>query len=149
MGSDHLFQRVPYQALSLFLLHGPGGWDSRGFHSGGAGGRRCLLHQKTITGNTATEITLEGFTVYTPDAVRVTVTQWSLPGRRLRMVEIIPGVYEQWSAGMLASFPARSRGLLCLSLPYGTLELTIDNHTRRFEPRSKTAYSSPSKSGRD
>lgn len=95
-------------------------------------------YTKTITGNTATEITLEGFTVYTPDAVRVTVTQWSLPGRRLRMVEIIPGVYERWSAGMLTSFSCTQQGdFSCLSLPYGTLELTIDNHTRRFEPRSK------------
>ncbi len=100
---------------------------------------RCLLH-KTITGNTATEITLEGFAVYTPDAVRVTVTQWSLPGRRLRMVEIIRA-YTSGGAPDAGLFPARSRGTLCLSLPYGTLELTIDNHTRRFEPRSKTAYS--------
>ena len=39
---------------------------------------------------------------------------------------------------MLASFSCTQQGdFSCLSLPYGTLELTIDNHTRRFEPRSK------------
>lgn len=93
---------------------------------------------KAVTGNHNTEAAFEGFTVYTPDSIRLTVTRWSLPGRRMRIVDIIPGVYEQWGARMLASFSCVMQGdFSCLSLPYGTLDLTIDNKSRRFEPRSK------------
>lgn len=94
---------------------------------------------REISGNHDTEAAFDGFTVYTPDAIRLTVTRWSLPGRRMRIVDIIPGVYEQWGARMLASFSCVMQGdFSCLSLPYGTLDLTVDNHTRRFEPRSKS-----------
>ena len=94
---------------------------------------------REITGNHDTEATFDGFTVYTPDAIRLTVKRWSLPGRRMRIVDIIPGVYEQWGARMLASFSCVMQGdFSCLSLPYGTLDLTIDNKSRRFEPRSKS-----------
>ena len=94
---------------------------------------------QVITGNHDTEAAFDGFTVYTPDAIRLTVTRWSLPGRRMRIVDIIPGVYEQWGARMLASFSCVMQGdFSCLSLPYGTLDLTMDNKSRRFEPRSKS-----------
>ena len=93
---------------------------------------------KTVTGNTGTEAAFEGFTVYNPDSIRLTVTRWNLPGRRMRIVDVIPGIYERWGARMLASFTCVMQGdFSCLSLPYGTLELAVDNHTRRFEPRSK------------
>lgn len=49
---------------------------------------------RTFTGNTETQIDLDGFTVNNPDAIRVTVTKWSLPYRRFRTVEILPGIYE-------------------------------------------------------
>ena len=95
-------------------------------------------YTKTVTGNSASEIFFEGFTVYTPDAIRLTVIRWSLPSRRLRMVDIVLGLCEQWGARMLASFSCVMQGdFSCLSLPYGTLDLTIDNQSRRFEPRSK------------
>lgn len=45
---------------------------------------------KEFKGNTKREINVDGFTVNNPDAIRVTVTKWSLPYRRLRVVEIIP-----------------------------------------------------------
>lgn len=52
------------------------------------------------------------------------------------MAEILPGLYEQWDAHILAAFSCAQQGdFSCLSLPYGTLELSIDNHDRRFEPQ--------------
>ena len=53
-------------------------------------------YTKTYTDNTATSVVMDGFTVYNPDAIRVTCTKWSRPGRRMRLVEILPGIYEQW-----------------------------------------------------
>ena len=96
------------------------------------------VYTKTFTGNNAVSVSLDGFTVYDPTAIRVTVTKWSLPGRRLRIAEIIPGVYEQWTSDIIASLDIQMRGnFSCLSIPYGTCTLRMDNLDRRFEPRNK------------
>lgn len=95
-------------------------------------------YSKTYTGNTAASVALDGFTVNNPDAIRVTVTKWSRPGRRMRVVEIVPGVYEAWDSGMLAEFSVKQQGnVACTALPYGTCTLKMDNLSRRFEPRAK------------
>lgn len=96
-------------------------------------------HTETYTGNTATSVKPGGFTVYTPDAIRVSVTKWSTPQRRMRTIEILPGYYEEWNEDMLASFSATQQAdFSCLTLPYGSLTLSMDNKTRIFEPRSKS-----------
>lgn len=95
-------------------------------------------HTRTYTGNTAPSVSLEGFTVNNPDAIRVTVTKWSRPSRRMRVVEIVPGVYETWDGGMIAEFNVKQQGnVAATALPYGTCTIMIDNLSRRFEPRSK------------
>ena len=95
-------------------------------------------HTETYTGNTAANVSITGFTVYNPDAIRVTVTRWSLPSRRMRLVEIVPGVYERWTGDMLSSFSLKHQGdVSCVTLPYGTCSIRMDNMSRRFEPRRK------------
>lgn len=97
-----------------------------------------VYHTRTYTGNTAFSVSLEGFTVNNPDAIRVTVAKWSRPSRRMRVVEIVPGVYEGWDGGMIAEFSVKQQGnIAATALPYGTCTLKIDNLSRRFEPRSK------------
>lgn len=96
--------------------------------------------RKDVTGNEEVNISFDGFTVYDPDYIKVTVTKWSLPGRRARFVEIIPGVYEEWTDKMLASFSTTQQAdFSCITLPYGTLKLGINNVTKRFEPRKKNS----------
>ena len=98
-----------------------------------------MIYSKEYTGNTDVSVSLDGFTVYDPTAIRVTVTKWSLPGRRLRVEEIIPGVYEEWTDDILASLDIQMRGnFACLAIPYGTCTLRMDNLDRRFEPRNKS-----------
>ena len=93
---------------------------------------------KTFTGNRATEVSIDGFTVQQPTAIRLTCTRWSLPSRRMRAVEIMTGLYERWGPRMLASFSCVQQGeFSCLSLPYGSVTLAMDNKSRRFEPRRK------------
>lgn len=93
---------------------------------------------REFTGNTASQIHLDGFTVYNPDAIRVTVTKWSIPRRRIRVPEIIPGLLEQWTGRMIAEFSLKHQGdVSCMTLPYGTCTIKMDNLDRRFEPRSK------------
>ena len=93
---------------------------------------------KTITGNTEQWASFDGFTVQNPDCIRVTVSRWTLPGRRMRIPEIIPGVYEVWTADTIAEFNVvQQANFAALALPYGTCTLSMDNLDRRFEPRSK------------
>lgn len=93
---------------------------------------------KTVSGNMADHVGFDGFTVNNPDCVRVTVSKWSLPGRRMRIPEIIPGVYEDWTGDTIAAFTVTQQAnFACLALPYGTCQLSMDNLDRRFEPRSK------------
>lgn len=96
------------------------------------------IYTKEITGNTSTEVSFGDFTVYDPDAIRITCTKWSLPYRRMRVVAIVPGTYEEWTGRMLASFDVTQQSnFSCLTIPYGTLTLSINNQNRRFEPRNK------------
>lgn len=97
------------------------------------------VYTKTFTGNSAVSVSLDGFTVYDPTAIRVTVTKWSLPGRRMRIAEIIPGIYEEWTEDVLASLDIQMRGnFSCLAIPYGVATLRMDNLDRRFEPRNRS-----------
>lgn len=96
-------------------------------------------YTKTFTGNTADHISLDGFTVIAPDAIRVTVSKWSRSDRRLRVVEIVPGVYEDWNGDQIAEFYVKHQAdVSCLTIPYGTCSVKIDNLDRRFEPRNKS-----------
>lgn len=93
---------------------------------------------KTVVQNRAAAAAFDGFTVYDPSAIRLTVTKWSLPGRRLRMVECIVGLYEDWDADMLERFFVTQQGdFSCLRLCYGSAEIAMDNSSRRFDPRRK------------
>ncbi len=97
------------------------------------------VYTKDFNGNTAVSVGIDGFTVYDPTAIRVTVTKWSLPGRRMRIAEIIPGIYEQWTDDILASLDIQMHGnFACLAIPYGTCTMRMDNIDRRFEPRNKS-----------
>ena len=92
----------------------------------------------TVTENRDPQIDFDGFTINNPDSMRITVTKWSLPGRRMRVPELLPGVYESWDNSVLAEFNVvQQANFSCLALPYGTCTLSMDNLDRRFEPRNK------------
>lgn len=97
-------------------------------------------HTRTVTGNTEALVSVTGFRVNSPDTIRVTVTRWSLPGRRMRVAEIVPGVYEVWTGREIekAGLSVKMQGdPSCLTLPYGTATIKFDNQSRRFDPRTK------------
>ena len=97
------------------------------------------VYTREFTGNTATSVSLLDFTVYDPTAIRVYVTRWSLPQRRMRVVDIIPGLYEEWDLSSIVSLDVQMRGNFAdLALPYGTANLRIKNTDRRFEPYTRS-----------
>lgn len=96
------------------------------------------FYSQSFTDNREDHVTLTGFTVYNPDAIRVTVTKWSVPHRRFRLAEIIPGAYERWDDSKVTDCSVdMTADPSCVTLPYGTAALTIDNTDRMFEPRNK------------
>lgn len=97
------------------------------------------VYSKAFTGNTARNVTLTDFTVYDPASIRVYVTKWSLPYRRLRVLDIIPGLFEDWDLSQIVSMDVQMRGNFAgLALPYGTANLRIRNTDRRFEPYTRS-----------
>lgn len=97
-----------------------------------------LVWSEDIEGNSETVVQFKGFTVYNPTNIRITIKKWSLPSRYVRLVEIITGIFERWTGNDLAAFNATLQGQFsCLTLPYGSINLSIDNADRRFEPRRK------------
>jgi len=95
-------------------------------------------YSESFTGNTERAVRITGFELYNPAYVQITVTKWSLPLRRLRIPEIVIGVFEIWGNSELAGFNLNMQGAFTnLSLPYCTCTLTMDNLDRRFEPRNK------------
>lgn len=98
----------------------------------------AAAYSETVTGNTARKIEFKGFTVNYPTGMRVTVTEWSMPYRRVRAAELFPGIYEEWTGDELEEFSVKLEGNFTgLALPYGTCSLRMDNLDRRFEPRNK------------
>lgn len=96
-------------------------------------------HTEKVRGNREAVVSVTGFTVIGPDAIRVTVERWSLPGRRMRVAEVVPGVYEVWSGDQVQGFALKQQcDPSCLTLPYGTCSITLDDLDKRFDPRSKT-----------
>lgn len=103
-------------------------------------GEGVAYHTKAVTGNTKALVSVTGFRVNNPDAIRVTVTRWSLPGRRMRVAEIVPGVYEVWTGREIekSGLSVKMQGdPSCLTLPYGTATIKMDNQSRRFDPRTR------------
>ncbi len=91
-----------------------------------------------ITDNASRYRYFTGFTVSDPTAVRVTIHRTAIPYRRPRVAEIIPGIYETWDGDDIVSMDIKQQGdLSCVTLPYGTMTLTMDNSDRRFDPAAK------------
>lgn len=100
-----------------------------------------LIATWSVTGNRAAGSESQQFEGYNPTALRLTVSSWSLPYRRARIRQIIPGVHLRWTGDDLASLSVKAEGdLSCASLPYGTARLAVDNSGKVFEPRNKEGF---------
>ena len=79
-----------------------------------------VVQSWSVTDNTQMSFSAQGFTVYNPTSIRVTVTKMARPETRLRIAEIVPGVYEQWQGRQLTELRIKHEvDPSCLSLPYG------------------------------
>lgn len=94
---------------------------------------------KTVTGNKSARVIIGDFTESSPTSITLSVTKWSMPGRHMRVIEIFPGLHEEWSGDDVYSLSINQQAnFAAVALPYGTAALAVDNTDRRFEPTSPT-----------
>ena len=96
-----------------------------------------VMHTATATMD-GSFIIFDGFTVTQPDKIVLTVNSWSLPGRRYRFVEFLPGHIETWYGDTIYKFDViRKCDISNLTLPFASATLEIDNTDKRFDPMNK------------
>ena len=97
-----------------------------------------VLFSRTYTNNTESDIFIYGFTIYYPTSIRLDVSKWSIPNRRMRIPEFVVGEYDVWFDDKFATFNIQQRSsFTAFSLPYTTCEVEIDNSKRIFDPTNK------------
>lgn len=147
-GPDGLFEADPWveitfsgvsilQACSVIFGSGPNYGPPVEFTVAVMIGETVGWSQR-VTGNIEPSRYFTGFTVQNPTGIRITFHRTSIPYRRVRVAEIIAGIYEEWTNDGLVSVAIKQQGdPSCTTLPYGTMSLVMDNTNRRFDPASK------------
>ena len=93
---------------------------------------------RTVTGNENARVVFDGFNVARPTAFEISITKWSEAGRRVRIAEVILGRREVWTENDLTNFAVKHQtDISCMSLPYGTCDLTVNDETGIFDPRDE------------
>ena len=95
----------------------------------------CGTQSWSYTANRSPRVVIEDFTVSSPTSITLSIESWSIPGRRVRIIEIYPGLYEEWTLDDLYALSVTQQANFAMTaLPYGTCQLSVDNSDRRFEP---------------
>lgn len=95
----------------------------------------CGTQSWDYTANRASRVVIEDFAESSPTSITLTIESWSIPGRRMRIIEIYPGLYEEWTLDDLYALSVTQQAnFASTALPYGTCQLSVDNSDRRFEP---------------
>lgn len=90
---------------------------------------------ETVSGNAKKSVSFTGFTVHDPTALRVIFHASGIPGRMARVSDVVLGIYETWDNDDLVSVDIKQQGdPSCVSLPYGTMTIAMDNSAHRFDP---------------
>ena len=99
-----------------------------------------VISTEAVTGNESAIYEITGLVAYGADGITVTITKWSLPGRRARVLELLPGIARDFSGDDVISASIRMQASFTgTTQPYGTASLTIDNTDRLFDPREKNS----------
>ena len=75
-----------------------------------------------------------------PDTIEVSVSKWSLPSRRARIVEVYPGWAVDWTASDITGLDVKFQcSLSTMQQPYSTASVTLDNTGNLFDPLDKSS----------
>lgn len=148
-GSDGAFSTAPalsvalsgVEALRAVTVQFPEG-EADGYgvdFTVSASASGTVLDSVSVVDNGARRV-LVSMSAANPDTVTVTISKWSLPGRRARIVELYPGYAVDWNEGNLTAVDVKLQcSLSTMQQPYGTASLTIDNTGNLFDPLDKSS----------
>lgn len=96
-----------------------------------------VLASKEYTGNENASVIFDGFTANFPDELKITIKKWSIGNRRPRVIQYLPGLYEQWDGKIIKNIEVYTESTFSgLSIPYSTCTLEVYNENKRFDPYS-------------
>lgn len=97
-----------------------------------------LLTTQEVTGNKKEGVVVvDGFTVYYPTRVRLTIKKWSMPLRRVRVIRFMLGLYEEWDTSIIQSVDVYTEVTFSgLKIPYSSCTIKVYNENHRFDPYS-------------
>lgn len=95
-----------------------------------------LLDTKEVTGNKKEGVVVvDGFTVYYPTRIRLTIKKWSIPMRRVRVIRFMLGLYEEWETNIIQSVDVYTEVTFSgLKIPYSSCTIKVYNENHRFDP---------------
>lgn len=97
-----------------------------------------LLLYTTTESCSGSKHVFSGFTAIQPTELEVIVEEWSLPDRRYRFVEVLPGVIETWGGETIYQMTVIQKADFSnLTIPYASASIEIENVDKRFDPSNK------------
>lgn len=94
-----------------------------------------LLESVEIKDNANTILIIEDFTVNNPTAVRLIVTKWSKPFRRVRLARFMLGLHEIWDGSVIQDVDIYTEVTFSgLKIPYSSCTIRVENKNHRFDP---------------
>lgn len=94
-----------------------------------------LLETVETVGNTSTVVVVDGFTAVNPTKVRLTVSKWSLPYRRVRLARFMLGLFETWDSSIIKDVDVYTEVTFSgLKIPYSSCTIRVENKNHRFDP---------------
>lgn len=94
-----------------------------------------LLETVEVTGNTDTVVVVDGFTAVNPTKIRLTISKWSTPYRRVRLARFMLGLFETWDTSVIQDVDIYTEVTFSgLKIPYSSCTIRVENKNHRFDP---------------
>lgn len=94
-----------------------------------------LLETVETVGNTDTVVVVDGFTAVNPTKIRLTISKWSLPYRRVRLARFMLGLFETWDSSIIKDVDVYTEVTFSgLKIPYSSCTIRVENKNHRFDP---------------
>ena len=99
-----------------------------------------LLETVEVAGSTGNVVVVGDFTVNNPTRVRLTVTKWSMPFRRVRLARFMLGLLETWGGDIVQDVDIYTEVTFSgLKIPYSSCTIRVENKNHRFDPYAPNA----------
>lgn len=93
-----------------------------------------LISMETV-GNSETTVIVDDLSLNFPTKMKLTISKWSTPNRRVRVIRMVPFLQEEWDTNTIKTVDVYTEVTFSgLSIPYSTCSVEIYNENNRFDP---------------